>query len=683
MTSLNEFLYQSAEQSQFSTELGEVGGYINLRNSGRRGGIKEFTLSLTSIIQGLTDIKNNIDVFENLTNYDESPWRDNGSQYFTDLSLKSLITVQTKPCFTALSKVIAWANEIEYENDNVILISKDSINKTIDELKKLSQKYSPTESHNTKQIPPDKPIIQESIIRNFAKSVLAYFYSNYHPTFVNVSVINERNEDKIDLPFLKNVIKSSDNILTADELSTGDAGTQRFFSEYLKEQGTYWYISTQWAGEDTERGLCFPNLKKFIESTFTGYTAVSEKGIYRLLKSKTIKSHKLPKPFILLAGISGTGKSRFVREQAKAWPNTNNFQLVAVRPDWHEPSDLLGYVLRLKEKPEFISTPVIKFIVYAWLEAYKQGIVLEKDENDKLIADCSGKQTAPFWLCLDEMNLAPVEQYFADYLSVIETREWSEGIYSCDALIPPEFLKDVIAQNEPQVRDAMGLLKESIDKNHDALWATIKENGLPIPFNLIVAGTVNMDETTHDFSRKVIDRALSLDFGEFAPNEFDDFFTPENEKPQFKTLTYPTISQATVKDDNAQKTIAFLQAVNQVLKGTLFETAYRALNECLLAVECEQPSDEKRLQAVWDDFLMMKILPRMEGDEDKLSSPNTKDDNLFIALEKVLESQLSEIWESKRPDLLRDNAPDMECRSKAKIIRMKNLLENGFTSFWP
>lgn len=393
-------------------------------------------------------------------------------------------------------------------------------------------------------------------------------------------------------------------------------------------------------------------------------------------KILNIETHTLSKPFILLAGISGTGKSRFVRKQAEAWQGIENFELVAVRPDWHEPSDLLGYTLRIKDTPEFVSTAVLKFMVKAWLATINSGTTLGETDQ-KIIATYSPETPPPpFWLCLDEMNLAPVEQYFADYLSIIETREWSDNQYRCEPILKAETIQE--CQN---MQKALGL--DSEDYAAKTLWAHIQKHGLAIPFNLIVAGTVNMDETTHGFSRKVIDRALSLDFGEFAPNNFADFFKPESEKPQFKTLSYPTISQATANDENAQKTIEFLQAVNQVLEGTLFEIAYRALNECLLEVECEQPAGETRLKAVWDDFLMMKILPRIEGDEDKLASPNTDDDTLLTALEKVLETQLSEIWTSTRPDLLRDNAPEIACRSKAKIARMKALLANGFTSFWP
>src|SRR5699024_169448 len=132
--------------------------------------------------------------------------------------------------------------------------------------------------------------------------------------------------------------------------------------------------------------------------------------------------------------------------------------------------------------------------------------------------------------------------------------------------------------NQKALRQTLGL--ES--KDYADLWDYITEHGLGIPLNLIVAGTVNMDETTHGFSRKVIDRALSFDFGEFFPNDFSQFFDP---KTQVKTLTFPIWSQAreadltsVPADTDGAKTIKFLDEVNKVLAGSPFELAYRALN---------------------------------------------------------------------------------------------------------
>lgn len=115
------------------------------------------------------------------------------------------------------------------------------------------------------------------------------------------------------------------------------------------------------------------------------------------------------KPFMLLAGISGTGKSRIVREMAKAcWKegdpeygknHPRNFCMVQVKPNWHDSSELIGYVSRLNGE-KFVVGPFLRFLAAAI-----------KDPD------------TPYFLCLDEMNLAPVEQYFAEYLSVIESRK--------------------------------------------------------------------------------------------------------------------------------------------------------------------------------------------------------------------------------------------------------------------
>jgi len=199
-----------------------------------------------------------------------------------------------------------------------------------------------------------------------------------------------------------------------------------------------------------------------------------------------------------------------------------------------------------------------------------------------------------------------------------------------------------------------------------------------------------MDETTHGFSRKVIDRALSFDFGDFFPNEIDDFFEP-TKLP--RPLSFPIYSQAKYKqfetveaDTDAQKTTAFFKAVNQVLKGTAFELAFRAFNELCLSVISFNPKSEQELQAVFDDFLMCKVLPRIEGDEDKLTSHKG---NLLELLVPVLESELKDIWQNPRPDLLRkykgsdDKIVETRCRSSKKIEAMTTQLASGFTSFWP
>ena len=385
----------------------------------------------------------------------------------------------------------------------------------------------------------------------------------------------------------------------------------------------------------------------------------------------------LPKPFILLAGISGTGKTRFVREQAQAHSIGNkNFCQIPVRPDWHEPSDLLGYISRISGT-KYIATKALLFMIDAWR-------VVAPNANTSGLGDLD-LSVPPYWLCLDEMNLAPVEQYFADYLSVLETRKFEHGEYSCEPLLD----KSMLIIDGANIRADLGL------ENDEGLWEYFLNHGIPLPPNLIVAGTVNMDETTHGFSRKVIDRAMTIDFGAFFPNDYSKFFS---EKDKFKLFSYSQLTQATKNDLKAsvdpdgEKTIAFLETINEILKQTPFELAYRALNELLLHIACFNPKDEASLQAVWDDFLMSKILPRIDGDEDKLRIVReSQPENLFDVLLKVLESELDEIWstEKTRTDFFREAYDGSEinnilCRSRKKIEWMKSRLEaNTFTSFWP
>lgn len=546
MNSLQSFFSDVENRSKFSCELGEKGGYLNFRNSGQRGSVKEFTISLTSVLSGLKDIRDNLNAFSNLENYVEGSWRDAGAKYFSDLALNSIITVQTKPCFTTFSKIINWANENSSYDDNQIDLSKSSLDKAILELEKLSSSYTP---------------------------------KSYHASNISKAPI----------------------------------------------------------------GMIM-----------------------------------LAKPFLLLAGISGTGKSRFVREQASS---KENFCSISVRPDWHEPSDLLGYVSRLTGTVEYSPTDALSFIVQAWANAWDHS---NTTENELAIVDPSLMET--FWLCLDEMNLAPVEQYFADYLSVIESRKWAAGKYTCDPLLKASAFKCLEEAELKKLRKQLGVE----DSQYDNMWQYFSTIGIPVPPNLIVAGTVNMDETTHGFSRKVIDRALTIDFGKFFPNDFDHYL---KQKVKPKAFTFPVLSEVNVDDlanitadPKGEKTIQFCKNLNEKLKDSSFELAFRALNELLISLVCVNPKDEAALQAVWDDFLMTKVLPRIEGDRDKLSVIGS-DETILSQLSTLVTTHFAAI-QTERPDFFREkmngDSLTIPCRSHEKIRWMEKRLEtNGFTAFWP
>lgn len=316
------------------------------------------------------------------------------------------------------------------------------------------------------------------------------------------------------------------------------------------------------------------------------------------------------KPFVLLAGISGTGKSRIVRKLAQAtttqqyekeedrWKDNRpeNFELIQVKPNWHNSMDVVGFYSNISGKYEF--TPFVEFIVKAWQH---------KD--------------TPYFLCLDEMNLAPVEEYFAEFLSAIESRSTDEnGEYITDPIIKPfkEFGKDAC---EDMLKHLLG---EAHHTESNPLAGRFSEKGLTLPPNLIVMGTVNMDETTFTFSRKVLDRAMSIEMNEV---DFDKFLSGESE--QFPLLTdvnellvnRPQNASEVKGSVDSEKVINYLKDVNALLEGTPFKLGYRAANEAMLYVAASQDfaGDEFKLETALDEFTLMKILSRIEGDDNRLA----------------------------------------------------------------
>ena len=373
------------------------------------------------------------------------------------------------------------------------------------------------------------------------------------------------------------------------------------------------------------------------------------------------------KPFLLLAGISGTGKSRIVRELAKAcWdknskeyqdPRPRNFEMVQVKPNWHDSSELIGYVSRI-DGVRYVVGPFLKFMV-------------------KAIQD----PETPYFLCLDEMNLAPVEQYFAEYLSVVESRKRQE-----DGTITTDPIVDYSDTEEYQ-----SLIYQLFPDDDDLRKAFLTEEGgmrLSIPNNLIVVGTVNMDETTFSFSRKVLDRAMTIEM-----NEVDLKGGLESRHDNIGKLGAAELIGTAVEGvdvygdykDVCDKAINYLQAINDKLEGTPFKIAYRTRNEALLYVvnnlpynkdeKGEELSQEYIIARALDEITNMKILSRIEGDETKVSK----------AFLEGLEKEIREGLEAVCEDMFGDGALFGEAYSSvslSKLDEMKKRLGSGYTSFW-
>lgn len=149
MTDLYSFLEHTSSTSDFKADLSIRGGYITFSNSGRRGGVKYFQIGLDNILQTLKDIYENLNVFQFLTQYEETPWRNNGSALFKDPVANANSTVQTKPLFSTLSKIIIWANQPEFDGvnpDSHIILTENSLKTTILKLEEVANSFKPQHS---------------------------------------------------------------------------------------------------------------------------------------------------------------------------------------------------------------------------------------------------------------------------------------------------------------------------------------------------------------------------------------------------------------------------------------------------------------------------------------------------------------------------------------------------------
>lgn len=389
---------------------------------------------------------------------------------------------------------------------------------------------------------------------------------------------------------------------------------------------------------------------------WNGETKVKKKSEFSNLIINSAQGYSLQyltalrtKPFMLLAGISGTGKSRIVRKLAQAtvaeelqkaegyegtdfandrWKlhSPANFELIQVKPNWHNSMDVIGYLSNIPS-PHYVFTPFIEFIVKAW--QYPE---------------------VPFFLCLDEMNLAPVEEYFAEFLSAIESRSFEGGEYMTDPIIKPfnSFGDDVAKMmvNTLFPNFTAGDTESTTTK----IIKHFRIKGLTLPKNLIVIGTVNMDETTFSFSRKVLDRAMSVEMNEVNYDSFlndttdDDLKAivlafEENDDADLNALLVDRhIEAREIIDelgDDAKFAIDYLKRINALLEGTPFKLGYRAANEALIYLQASYEFGHTDRIAALDNFTLMKILSRVEGDEMKLKITDSDADKERIANAEV------------------------------------------------
>ncbi len=302
-------------------------------------------------------------------------------------------------------------------------------------------------------------------------------------------------------------------------------------------------------------------------------------------------------------------------ESVGATEESGQFKLISVRPDWSDSSDLLGY----------------KNLQDQFVEGQLTEIVKRAHEYPAL----------PHFVVLDEMNLARVEYYLSEFLSIMESRRVDE---------------DGQVVSSPLV--------------------TTNDGAYSLPNNLYIIGTVNMDETTHPFSKKVLDRANTIEFNEIRLNHFAMFEEDGEEvaavrvgNEQFESK-YLYLKQA-YGDNKAlvQKVSAQLEKINEQLQTIYAQVGYRVRDEiCFYMLY----NDEMKLlteEEAFDFCVMQKILPRISG----------ADSTVEDLLKNLYEQFAGEAYDNGKAVSESASYP----RSAKKVAEMLNrLYKDGFTSFW-
>lgn len=370
------------------------------------------------------------------------------------------------------------------------------------------------------------------------------------------------------------------------------------------------------------------NIAAFINAKGFVYDNNLLKNFYLSLKSK---------PFVLLAGTSGTGKTRLVRLFAEAIGAYGNgrYKQVAVKPDWSDSTDLFGHV-NLDNK--FVPGAIIDFIKKA------------ADDPNKL----------PYILCLDEMNLARVEYYFSDFLSIMETRDWDEDEIVTDNLIPKTCY---LGDNEAE-----------------SLYAD-----LMIPENLYIVGTVNMDETTFPFSKKVLDRANTIEFSHVDLNLPDEVLVEEANvvevnndflRANYLKLRTDCVDRwETVKNINDK-----ISSINNVLEKGDAHFGYRMRDEIIFYMLYNEEFGLLSEKEAFDNQIMQKVLPRIQGSSESTANILRE---LFIICAGSFTGKNGQTDGRKMESYLVEKGPADYPKSAEKICKMLRRYEDDdFTSFW-
>jgi 5-methylcytosine-specific restriction protein B len=386
------------------------------------------------------------------------------------------------------------------------------------------------------------------------------------------------------------------------------------------------------------------NISAFHEDCTTANLKYSNQLVTRYISSLVTK------PFVLLSGLSGSGKTKLAQSFAQ-WlcEDKSQYCIVPVGADWTNREPLLGYVNALDNKEYILpENGALQLIIEA-----------NKEENEN----------KPYFLILDEMNLSHVERYFADFLSVMESKD-----------------KFKLHSSESNLNITNGdKFEKSIEVPSTLSW----------PKNLFVVGTVNIDETTYMFSPKVLDRANVIEF-RINETEMGSYLSEATDVTDLngegKSMGESFVTIATKKTKANSETLKnTLNDFFRILQEVGAEFGYRTASEIqtlfgqidIVSPNFKETDDFKENYSSEDNYkidiaIMQKLLPKLHGSRSKLVPVLEKLANICIAKDPISLESNETIFEKIKKESLKGIYPI----SLEKITRMyNNVVSNGFTSY--
>lgn len=380
-----------------------------------------------------------------------------------------------------------------------------------------------------------------------------------------------------------------------------------------------------------------------------------------------VKTHDL----IILAGDSGSGKTNLVKSFAKAVGGKS--VIVPVKPNWTSAEDLLGYYNPLENK--YLST---KFL----------DALIEAQQNPDI----------PYFICLDEMNLARVEYYFADFLSLLEERDEQPEIQlfssSEGEVLASELKNFILLVNETsqkldndnfsgfvdimkdekfnsKLHELCGFKEgDSLLKYHSYLKKMLNSfintpSSIKLPKNVRIIGAINVDETTHYLSPKILDRAHIMKFGSplladwsEIEEEIQDFDLDISQPINFTVSELGERKPYPEFDSSSELVQKLIYLVRNYLDPLGIEFGLRTIRQALGYYEAYSAfsTDET---VVLNNIILHKVLPKLLFDGEKQVDASTQRKDILISLNQYLENNLVSL----------DNKYDSSLVEVSRVIR--------------